>query len=243
MSEKRIFLFDEKDEDILYRAFAHYIARSAKKSINIIIAMLHMCVQEAAEKSGVRGADATDINPAQKREFLGKGIEDYLKRTELSYIHLAEINKGCMIIYDKWMSLRTSARGGREIGLAELLGEHDADVLGYDDQEVLLNAFSRYVVRIPGIDVTGVQELIRSCILDVTRRHSINLRDARNLDEATRGRMITEGITEFIKRARLPRDRAELVMKDCLMVYERWKEICREDPGREEYLASDFHGQ
>ena len=80
MNEKRIILFDEKDEDLLYKAIAHYIARTIKKSINIIIAMLHLCVQETAEKSGVKGADATGIDPAKKREFIEKGVDEYLKK-------------------------------------------------------------------------------------------------------------------------------------------------------------------
>lgn len=240
MNEKRISLFGEKDQQLLFRAFAHYVARTTKKSINIIIGMIHVCIQEAAEKHMVSLQEARILEESKRKELLETGIDEFLKKTKVSNIHRSSIKQGCMSIYEKWRDIRASIIHERDIHLSELLSDPSSNIIGYDDQEVLLNAFTHYITRLTGSPRSSVAKLIRVCMLEVTIPRRINFKEARYLDESTRKELIIAGINEFIKRIQITDNRADIIMADCLKVYERWKEIRRDDPDKEEYNLEDL---
>lgn len=230
MSEKRIFLFDARDEELLYRAFARYIAGITEKSVNLTIAMLHSCIQETAEKSGISETDARGVDPSLKREFLENGIDSYLKKLNISYIQHNDIMNGCMTIYDRWAESRFSCDEENEMAEPAFHKAVPDDNTGDEYQELLLKAFSHYISGIPGMGAAEAQTLIRSCVTDITKRHSVNLRDAKRLDEATRRNMIVEGVNDLVERVHLSPDRAEIIMKDILKVYDRWNEKIKGKP-------------
>mgnify|MGYP000985848207 FL=1 len=53
MNEDKSALFGERDQELLFKAFAHFAARTTKKSINIIIGMIRLCIQEVIASSNM----------------------------------------------------------------------------------------------------------------------------------------------------------------------------------------------
>jgi len=240
MTEQRIFLFEGKDEDTLYNAFAHYISGITKKSINITIAMLHMCIQESVERSGIAVPDAKGLDDEKKKEFIENGIDNYLKKLNLSYIQKSEINHGCMTIYQNWYNIKSSIHLEKDIQHTEFIKDQPSGIIVYNDQEVLFKAFTHYIAGSTGKKEADVEKLIRACISGVTESRKINFKDIRHMDESLRRELIAAGINEYILKANITGSKAGIVLADCLKVYERWKEIRREDPEKEEYSMEDF---
>lgn len=235
MNNKRISIFGERDQELLFKAFAHHVAKITQKSIRVIIAMMHACVHDAITESRITIPDARKLDEQTRKELLESGIDEFLKRSKIGPLQRKEIKNGCMTIYERWRELRSKIRDENDIFIEEILDDETSSIAGYDDQEVLLTAFTHYITAVTGNDRRATARLIRVCMLEVTIPRKINLKDTRFLDETTRMEMIREGIMEYIKRTRTPENQADIILADCLKVYGRWKEIRRVNPEKEEF--------
>jgi len=117
--------------------------------------------------------------------------------------------------------------------LEEIITDAGSNLVGYEDQEVLLNAFAHYITAVTGFEKNSVIKIIRVSMLEVTIPKRVNLKEARYLDEETREEMIIEGINDYLRRMKISGVNAEIIKVDCMKVYSRWKEIRRVDPEKD----------
>lgn len=184
--------------------------------------------------------DTKKLNDDDKLKLIESGIDEFLKRVKVGSVHQREIKKGCMTIYQRWREIRASLKEERDIHLEELLEDKSSNLIGHEDQEVLLAAFAHYISIATNKERNIVIKLIRVCMLEVTIPRRVNLKEVRHLDEETRLIMIIEGINEYFKRAHISKDQADTLRADCLKVYERWKEIRRVNPEQENINLPDL---
>lgn len=240
MADDKSILFGERDQELLFKAFAHLAANITRKSMNVIIGMIRLCIKDVVESSNITIPDAKRLDEAKRRELLENGIDEFLKRAKIGSAHRFEIRNGCLTIYERWRSIKSAIREERDIALEEILENKNSYIVGYDDQEVLLAAFAHYIHAVTGMERGAVVKLVRICMLEITIPRRINIKETRYLDEETRSDMIRDGIDLFIERARIDASRAAVVREDCLKVYQRWKEIRRVEPAREEIAVAEL---
>ena len=233
MNSEKKSLFGEHDQDLLFRAFAHLAATTTRKSINIIIGMIHICIQDVVESSKISILDARKLDEEKRRELLENGLDEFIRRAKIGAVQRRIIKNGCMSIYDKWKRIRSSIIEERDINLEELLDDPSSNLVGYEDQEVLLAAFTHYILSATGKEKNSIIKLIRICMLEVTIPKRVNFKETRFLDEETRREMVLSGIEEYIKKAHIGESQASIIKTDCMKVYERWKEIRRVNPDKD----------
>jgi len=238
MDKKDSTLFGNQDQELLLKAFALYISKITQKSINIVSGMIRMIIHDVVEEKKVMTSQNFDEN--KREEILIETIDEFFKRAKIGSVHRYEIKTGCLNIYDKWKNIRNKFLEKRDINIKELLGDESSNLVGYEDQEVLLSAFSHYIHRIAGNDIEAVAKMIRICMLEVTIPKKVNFKEVRFLDSETREELIKDGIEEYIKKTNIDEKTAVLVRADCIKVYERWKEIRRVEPHREEVFFDEL---
>jgi len=222
------------DQELLFKAFAYHVANITRKSKNIVIGLIRVCINEVSEKSNMSIADTKKLNSEKRKELLEHGIDEFIKKAKVGSVHRKEIRNGCLSIYDRWCELKASIRHERDILLNEILEDTSSNIIGYEDQEVLLNAFAHYITTVTGYEKNSVIKIIRVCMLEVTIPKRVNLKETRFLDEKTREEMISAGIDGYLRRMKIEGKNAEIITADCMKVYYRWKEIRRVDPYKDE---------
>ncbi len=233
-------VYHNYDQELLFKAFAHHAVNITRKSRNLVIGLIRVCINEVSEKSNVSIADTKMLNNEKRKELLEYGIDEFIKRAKIGSVHRKDIKNGCLSIYDRWCELKSSILNERDVMLEEIISDTSSNLVGYEDQEVLLNAFTHYIVNVTGFEKNSVIKLIRVCMLEVTIPRRVNLKDARDLDEETREEMIIEGINDYLRRMKIDGNNADIIKADCLKVYYRWKEIRRVEPEKDDIELEDL---
>lgn len=235
-------LYYNYDQELLFKAFAHHAVNITRKSRNLVIGLIRVCINEVSERSNVNIADTKQLNDAKRKELLEHGIDEFIKRARVGSVHRKEIKSGCLSIYDRWCELKASIRNERDLLLEEIISDTGSNLIGYEDQEVLMNAFTHYITNVTGFEKNRVIKLIRVCMLEITIPRRVNLKESRYLDEETREEMITAGIDEYIRRMKITGNNAAIIKADCMKVYSRWKEIRRVDPEKDNIEFNELIG-
>ncbi len=239
MNEERP-VYHTYDQELLFKAFAHHAVNITRKSRNLVIGLIRVCINEVSEQSKLSIADTKMLNAEKRKELLEHGIDEFIKRAKVGSVHRKEIKSGCLSIYDRWCELKSSIRNERDVMLEEIISDSSSSLVGYEDQEVLLNAFTHYITNVTGFEKNSVIKLIRVCMLEVTIPKRVNLKEARYLDEETREEMIIDGINDYLRRMKIDGNNADVIRADCLKVYYRWKEIRRVEPDRDDIELDDL---
>ena len=229
--------FGDKDMELMIKAFAHYIHKITNKNKNTVMGTIRLLIRE----SEVKLKEAKHLDEDMRLELLENSIEEFIKKAEVSPAHRRKIRTVCFQVYERWLELKKQ-KENINVEIADLLNESSINLMGFDDQEVLLQAFAHYIEKVVGLNIDSIVRTIRTCMLEVTIGERVSFKETRFLNEHTRLELVEQGVDEFLKKIGANSETAKVIKSDCLKVYNRWKEVRRISPSKDEIKLYELVG-